>query len=270
MRLDANEKKTQALIDSLCDVRTSLGMMEETMQESINSGNDADEQQNAEVARIRDGVGTVMDRVERLEGVVANAKASHGKLEERVECMSAVVDERGVALDENVSLSRALTDSHQGLTDQLRDAASTIQQQADRHHMLKERVDVTETVIKGLDTRHKETHNKVESHWLELEKTNARLTGTCKNLDDTNANLSCVGNELGLLTKEVVTKLVPRLDLAHQYLQGVGQGIQEANQNITEGKEGMIRPKKKAASNTLPGLPGAMITGGIMERPATR
>jgi chromosome segregation ATPase len=265
IRLEATEKNVKALHLTVGDIKMSLGMMEDT----LNSTGDKLANEDEEVAKIRSGVGTVVERLDRLDGVVQTAEASHVALEERVENIGAMVDSNAGVLSDNVSLSRSLTEKHVSFSDQLEAAIGRIDEQAINHVTLVDRVDLADAQIRDLDARHQGTVNKVEAHWQELEKTSVRLNETNNNLAGTNADLSHLGTDLGAV-KEVVAKIVPRLDLAHEYLHGVGKGIQEANQFIAEGRDGMIRPKKKPLTTVLPGLPCALQTGGLADRPATR
>jgi chromosome segregation ATPase len=266
-RLEAAEAVTKAVQHGFNELKSSMGMMEETLN---SAGENDDEERDAEVEKIRAGVGTMIERMERLEGTVATVRVSHTELSDRVAVIDTVAATETQRLSDTASLARDTTELQQILAAQVHDAQRRICSQEAGQEKLVERADLADADVRCMDATQKETLRTVAADKLEIDKTIARVQGNERALIDTNANLSHLATELGV-AKEVVAKLVPRLELAHEYLQGVGKGFQEAHQCIAEGKDGMFRPKKKIQATLLPGLPGSFAAGVVhpIDRPKT-
>lgn len=80
-----------------------------------------------------------------------------------------------------------------------------------------------------------------------------RLQTSERRLDENSNRLHAVNKEV-TSTSEEVSNMSGRVDIAHDYLHGLGKGLMAAHSQVVDGQEGML-PYKDKQSSSLPALP---------------
>jgi len=118
---------------------------------------------------------------------------------------------------------------------------------------LRQRADVADSQLGGLTSLHKKAEAMLDFNTLEIEKTKAQQQQLVGGLDEAGRSIRGIGSELGA-TKSGLSGLRDRLDLAHEYIEGVGRGVQETHRHVVAGSGGMLPPKSFQA-RSLPDIP---------------
>jgi len=155
----------------------------------------------------------------------------------------------------------ALTDEVAKHEKALREADALLQRDSRRidqhvqlHSQAKERIGSVEVNLKGMTETQSGMQSRLNAHAQDISRAQQRLQNHERKIDEADGRIEHVGKELSL-TNSGMSKTAMRLDLAHEHLQGMGKGIQEAGKRILEGKEwkDVVRPTPRM----LPSLPGS-------------
>merc|ERR1740121_3371633 len=110
---------------------------------------------------------------------------------------------------------------------------------------LEERAGTLEARAEGLARQEREGRRSLDERRGELERTVA----------DALRDLKGLTVDLGK-TKEAMTEQGALLDLAHEYIHGLGCGVQDTHRQVLSGANGMLPPMSaRGGERTLPGLP---------------
>jgi len=144
------------------------------------------------------------------------------------------------------------------LRDHCSDHAERLTRQEKVHGDLKEQADVACADIRRLRVSLKASEKSLTEHAQRLEETDARQADSERRLEDTDGQLTGLRAEVGR-HGEAAAKTAMSLDLAHEYLNGVGKGLAKAHSRMVDGHEELL-PFKKAPTRNLPSLPSARPT----------
>jgi len=118
---------------------------------------------------------------------------------------------------------------------------------------LKTKTELAEQSLRNVVAAQREAKNQIEVQARDLGVAQQRLQTSERRLDETSTRLHAVNKEV-TSTSEEVAKMSERVDIAHDYLHGMGKGFQNAHSKVVDGQEGML-PYKASPSATLPALP---------------
>eukprot|EP00927_Polykrikos_kofoidii_P036672 TRINITY_DN30951_c0_g1_i1.p1 TRINITY_DN30951_c0_g1~~TRINITY_DN30951_c0_g1_i1.p1 ORF type:complete len:473 (+),score=93.97 TRINITY_DN30951_c0_g1_i1:91-1509(+) len=125
-----------------------------------------------------------------------------------------------------------------------------------RADVLTDRADVVDIDLTNLRTQSEQAFSNLRQHSEELDLVRAHQKRSDESLDDAHRGVQNLNVELGV-TRGVVAKIDARLNLAHDYVQGLSKGFQDTHQKVVHGKEGMLVPMQ-TTTRTLPKIPGSL------------
>jgi len=137
---------------------------------------------------------------------------------------------------------RHLRESDERRSHQLQSIEARTSALEDRARTLAERGDTAEAKIKGCEASHRDTAGKIDQHRLELDRAEQRHQQLSTSLGGTTANLRLLGDQLKLVGQDVA-KHTDRLEVAHEYIDGMGKGFQDTHKRMLAGKDGLLPPK---------------------------
>jgi len=122
--------------------------------------------------------------------------------------------------------------------------------------VLTDRTNIVETQVAELAGVQKDTDLKVDSHRAELQRALQDMRRTKNDLAQTQAIVTDLGGDLGT-TSDGLAKTAMRVDLAHEYLEGLSGGFQETHRRVLSGQDCMLPPKSftVAKMQRLPDVP---------------
>lgn len=123
---------------------------------------------------------------------------------------------------------------------------------------LEKQASQTEQDVRHQGNLHRDLHAHVQLQDIDLEKTKNHLSKTNQDLEFTSTTLSDVRHDLNSAVA-AIEKTNSRMELAHEYLQGVSKGFQDAHKRVMIGSDGMIQPKS-GQRKMLPEIPGSRST----------
>merc|ERR1711953_1251776 len=130
-----------------------------------------------------------------------------------------------------------------------------------REAKLHKRTDDATSQISTLARIQQEAAVSIDMQQLELDRTRENHQQMTKTLGQTKLDLRNLSGEVGS-TKTGVANMNMRLDLAHEYIDGIGQGIRGTHQHVLSGSGGML-PPKGVQSRTLPALSHVGPSAGV-------
>jgi len=198
------------------------------------------------VSKLEDEVGELQNKV--------GAEAEKGSnLHSQVQSLSATTDKNIYDINKNgndVKRMDRITEGH-------RDRLSTVESRAGEletaTQKLRDRSDRSENNIQMLTLTQNDHVEKLELHKSKLDDGHYKAEQTIKELELTKTSVRNLHTVLGA-TNQTVSKHANRLDLAHEYITGLGKGVQETHRRVLSGHEGMLQPKGEL-NRTLPTIP---------------
>lgn len=112
--------------------------------------------------------------------------------------------------------------------------------------------------IQHLQNLERELSNQIQMQATEIKKTNMHATKTDEDLESTNRELSDLRDDLQIASTNI-EKTSSRMELAHEYLNGLAKGFQDTHKRVTIGADGMVQPKH-VQRKMLPEIPGSRST----------
>jgi len=128
----------------------------------------------------------------------------------------------------------------------------------DRTAGLTQRMDISESRLKACEATQREAAGALDTHRLELDRSHQRQQQMSTSLGGATANLRIVGDQLRSVGHDVARHAM-RLDLAHEYIDGMGKGFQDTHRSVLTGQDGLLPPK--SGSLTGRGLPRIVRSG---------
>lgn len=132
----------------------------------------------------------------------------------------------------------------------------------DKVFRLEEKVDGD---VRQLGMNLRDLQSTVEYQKHELGKTNTNLANTRQDIESTNGQIKQLNLDL-VDMQGAMTKIGTRLELAHEYFQGMSKGFQDTHKRVTAGADGMIPPKTISSRKMLPDIPGSKLKQGAADR----
>jgi len=142
------------------------------------------------------------------------------------------------------------------LEDRVMRSETRIAQEETNMEKCQKQAEKFENDLRGVSVSLKENSTEMEFQKHELTKTNGILSGTRQDLETTNGNVEELSTVFGELQGAMI-KIGTRLELAHEYFNGMSKGFQDTHKRVSSGLDGMIAPKVMSARKVLPEIPGS-------------
>jgi len=119
--------------------------------------------------------------------------------------------------------------------------------------------DKNDSDVRSLMVNFRELGLVIDMEKHERDKTNTNLANNSRGLEATNQEMQNLSKDF-IDMHGSMTKIGMRLELAHEYFQGMGKGLQDTHKRVTAGLDGMVPPKSVASRRMLPEIPGSKST----------
>lgn len=266
MLLDTSHKahsNTKTLKTMSNDLRKVLGEMGE-MSDMQHMGAKTDshnpeatqkvvQKQETPAERFQGRIGRIEEGIAQLQRTIQIEKdtgAGHRKdLDEFVKKAVSEVRENSL----HIELLNKNTKSHEEKI--LRSETKLTQHESNIDKVAK-RVEKVDSDARLLSVNLQEISGALDIAQSERERMNVTVQATSKEVD-------AVTTDVNTLNKDVVemqgsmAKIGMRLELAHEYFQGMSKGFQDTHKRVTAGLDGMVAPKTVANRKMLPEIPGS-------------
>lgn len=202
---------------------------------------------------------TVVDRLaeelkttkKELELLTSNM---HEKIVAQLKELQATVLKDSTRINEQGAAAESMKSSLMDYAGQVKQIQKKVQDQGSSQERLKQDLDSFDTSMKGLSSSFEDLRQKLEAHSVEFAMMDERMKTDEAFLEATRSGLNSVSGKLNS-TNEDVTGVISRLNVCHDYLAGIGRGLQEAQRRAHAGQDGMLPHKDPDKSNFLPTLP---------------
>mmetsp|Transcript_31620 Transcript_31620/g.73767 ORF Transcript_31620/g.73767 Transcript_31620/m.73767 type:complete len:556 (-) Transcript_31620:107-1774(-) len=125
---------------------------------------------------------------------------------------------------------------------------------AKEDQMLGAWVDVADVHLNSVVKAQQASEVVVEAHGRALERVSGLQKSANAGIHQANLNIKNLHGTVGA-QNDTIAKLSARLELAHEYVDGVGKGLQDTHQQVLTGTGGMLAPKG-GAGRVLPEIVG--------------
>jgi len=190
------------------------------------------------------------DRTTKLEQDLGSYRRLNGtemdKLASRTQDLEALLD----STTANFTTLKSTVDSHD---ERLGQSEGRLGAAEGAHKKLSDQVVAAERQLRTLNSLLEGALSKLDVHSTELERISSGLNQNQKSLDATRGQVEHMRTELRG-TMEAITKLSSRMDLCHNYFQGLSKGFQDTHRQVAKGESGMLQPKS-TLTGTLPVIP---------------
>lgn len=160
---------------------------------------------------------------------------------------STRINEQGAAAE---SMKSSLTE----YAGQVKRIQKKLEDQGSTQERLKQDLDSFDASMKGLSSSCEDLRQKLDAHSIEFALMDGRLKTDEGLIEASRSGLNSLSGQLST-TNEDVTNVISRLNVCHDYLAGVGRGLQEAQRRAQAGQDGMLPHKDPDKSSLLPTLP---------------
>jgi chromosome segregation ATPase len=262
-KVQQSEKKVER---SASDIKHLLAEMGEfvDVQQGMNTAPNSPAPPDRAVSKSRSGelgnenkFGTRMGRIEEqfasintklvFEKEAANAR--HKELEDKI--FKAVSDTR-----ENTMHVEHIVKTHKSDEERILRSETMVSQCESNVQRLAKMCEKCEGETRVVTVDVRDLMVKVDVEKFEREKTNLSMGSISKDLVEANAEIGGLHKESAEVQVSI-TKLGMRLELAHEYFQGISKGFQDTHKRVTAGLDGMVPPTTQINRKTLPEIPGS-------------
>lgn len=123
---------------------------------------------------------------------------------------------------------------------------------------LTQRAETSEERLGVCESSQREAAAAVQVQRLELERAHKRQQQLSTSLGGATANIRLVNDHVRLVGQDVARQAA-KVDVAHEYIDGLGHGLQDTHRCVMTGQEGLLAPK--SGSLTARGLPKLVWSG---------
>lgn len=122
----------------------------------------------------------------------------------------------------------------------------------------------TDTDTRNLELSIREFDGLVELEKHERDKTNTSVAQAFKEIEAVKVDIQPLPRRLDDI-EGALSKIGMRIELAHEYVQGVSKGFQDTHKRVTAGLDGMLPPKTVTNRKMLPDIPGSRAPSTVPE-----
>lgn len=107
---------------------------------------------------------------------------------------------------------------------------------------LRQRADAADSQLGSITSQQKQAALKLDMQTIALERTRAQQQQMTKEISDASTAVDSLGAEVGS-ARAGLLGVADRINLAHEYIEGVGRGFQDTHKHVLAGSGGMLAPK---------------------------
>jgi len=178
-------------------------------------------------------------KLERINARVDQTKAEltdlaqslHADLSRRINDMAVLLDAKSQNIRNNTAAIRSAESGISALNGDVKSCAKKIGEQGVVQEKLVEQAKIKETEIQGLFDFRTDTMTKLQEHEAACTRLDLRLQGIDKDVKGNTHNLTSLASDV-VNTQGDVHALADRLEVAHDFLRGVGKGFQDAHKQV--------------------------------------
>jgi len=165
------------------------------------------------------------------------------------------VENNTTSIEHNASAIESLEGKLIELRQRLEQETAAVAEQGRRQAALLEgRADSAAADLSQLSGDQRATSAMLDVRRIEIEEISAAYHTTQQQVQLLKGDLNGLFSQLGA-TEEEMSSMARRLDLAHDFVQGFGKGLQDTHQYVLDGKSGMLPYKEACRPKLLPSLP---------------
>lgn len=197
-------------------------------------------------------------KLERINTKVDETKAEltelaqtlHSDLSRRINDLAVLLDTKSHTIRSNTAAIRTVESGLNALGSDVRSSTAKIGEQGIVQERLVEQARVAETEIHSLFDFRKEAMTKLQEHDAACTRLDLRLQSVDRDVQSNAKNLSGLTSEF-VSTQGDVHILAERLEVAHDFLRGVGKGFQDAHKQV-DAAPGRLHQEKPSMLPLLP------------------
>eukprot|EP00929_Paragymnodinium_shiwhaense_P042875 TRINITY_DN22118_c0_g1_i1.p1 TRINITY_DN22118_c0_g1~~TRINITY_DN22118_c0_g1_i1.p1 ORF type:complete len:812 (+),score=254.23 TRINITY_DN22118_c0_g1_i1:74-2509(+) len=266
MHLMKQQKKGVADLKRFTDeLQSGMTSLNDTINAQAEAQREAEKKSQESLEEVKDSVAKGVDTrktlaqaiTERFERLERHTKCHIAKLQEHEELLQALdakmAENKGELMER---IEQVGQNSENALNDQL-------EGQRERLGMLEEAQSLQSQRLDGLEVRSAElfalsadVSKHLAAHDTELERVRWSVKDTDDRLAAVRAELKQLRSEYTGTVKDV-TKTSHRVDLAHEYFDGLGRGFESTHQKVL----GMLQPRADKQTSVSPAGAGASSAG---------
>jgi len=163
----------------------------------------------------------------------------------------ATVENNAMSTEHNASAIESLEGKLNELRQHLDRETAAVAEQGRHQVALGGRTDAAEADLERLCSDQQATSAMLDVRRIEIEEMRAAYQTTHGQVQVLTGDVNGLSSQLG----EEMSSMARRLDLAHDFLQGFGKGLQDTHQQVLDGKSGMLPYKEVLRPKLLPALP---------------
>lgn len=172
-----------------------------------------------------------LDKAEREIGCIAQeSRESRRSLSDKIYAFQKTVGSLPVEI-------ARIDKEHKVFDIQVHKAVRRLDEQCHQHLVLKDRFNSIDGSLKSLTSSNSSILGKLEVHGRDVEKAQQGLNHHERTINETGLMVSSLAAEVSAAAVGM-SKTAMRIDLAHDYLSGMGKGLQDAQTRVAEGRGG--------------------------------
>jgi len=244
--LGVHAESSKAAMSQLSQLTGELSDFQQTLQ-SVQDGSKSS----------KNAAASLLQRLSDAElGVASLRREFQAEMEKnvfgQVQELAKQVKVTTATADTNFTDIRSLEGPHKQHTEQIRFIEERLREAEKKGERLNLRLDMSDNQVHGIKGAQRDAAHKINLQALEMERTRGRQMQMHQIMGDQSMNLQHLNSEVGSATANV-KNVSARLDLAHEYFDGLGKGFQDAHRHTVAGTGGML-PSKLPQGRLLPEL----------------
>lgn len=240
-RLTTSETGLNRVIHDFSSMEAHMVHDEEEEAEN-KKGQSALERLGKRLAKMRDELTTLSQQL-------------HDRAMGELQIVVATVENNAMSTEHNASAIESLEGKLNELRQHLdRETAAVAEQGRHQVALLGGRTDAAEADLERLSSDQQATSAMLDVRRIEIEKMRAAYQTTHSQVQVLTGDVNGLSSQFGVAEQEM-SSMARRLDLAHDFLQGFGKGLQDTHQQVLDGKSGMLPYKEVLRPKLLPALP---------------
>jgi len=209
---------------------------------------------------LRDWRTALKDVMQRCEANDDGLKGLQSRLDEDVAqqlaALSSAADKHGQRLDHTEANVQTLQGESQAHAARIAATEGRLAHGEECQKALQGALTAVGKTVEGLSNAQADAMTVLEEHGNRLDKLQDHLVQHDKSLHNMDTGMKDMHSWLEVVDLAVARES-GRLDLAHEYIQGVGKGLQDAQNRADGGEDGLLPRKPGTPSPILPGIPQA-------------
>eukprot|EP00930_Biecheleria_cincta_P075551 TRINITY_DN62724_c0_g1_i1.p1 TRINITY_DN62724_c0_g1~~TRINITY_DN62724_c0_g1_i1.p1 ORF type:complete len:558 (-),score=125.39 TRINITY_DN62724_c0_g1_i1:168-1763(-) len=246
-RLVTSEKGLHKMMDEFASMEANMVPGEDSKGNKEEEGEDkkghsALERFGKRLVKMRDELTTLGQQLhDRAMGELQNVVAT--------------VENNSASIGHNASAIKGLEGKLNELRQHLdRETAAVAEQGRLQVALLGGRTHAAEADLRQLSSDQQAISAMLDVRRVEMEEMCAAYQTTNGQVQGLRSDVNGLSSQLGAAEQEM-SSMERRLDLAHDFLQGFGKGLQVTHQQVLDGKSGMLPYKEALRPKVLPALP---------------